>query len=378
MPVTGAATEPGGRTTTSIDRRKRLVLGISRGWAWVFLFSLVAFFAISVYITQDINFLNLRNTQLILSTIVSVLLMGLGQTFVIISGGIDLSVGWVMGLASVVSAKVTVELMAAGQDEVPAIAAGFVVALASAALVGLTSGIIIAKLRVPSFIVTLGMAFIVRGAALIVSGGNTVGGLPDGLRNFGNESLFYWTHGEGGGLAVLYRPDVAGDSLRSMDRVLPWPVLVTAVTVGVAMFLLHKTQFGRHTYAIGGNREASVRAGVPADRMTILIFMLSAITAGMAGILYTARFSGGSAIAGDPLLLNSIAAVIIGGVSMFGGRGNIVGTVIGSLIIAILVTGLIMLQVDPFWQWVVVGIVVILAVVIDQARDLVVGRAESQ
>jgi ribose transport system permease protein len=112
--------------------------------------------------------------------------------------------------------------------------------------------------------------------------------------------------------------------------------------------------------------------------MTILIFMLSAITAGMAGILYTARFSGGSAIAGDPLLLNSIAAVIIGGVSMFGGRGNIVGTVIGSLIIAILVTGLIMLQVDPFWQWVVVGIVVILAVVIDQARDLVVGRAESQ
>ncbi|HZW01547.1 MAG TPA: ABC transporter permease, partial [Candidatus Deferrimicrobium sp.] len=285
---------------------------------------------------------------------------------------------WVMGLASVVSAKVTVELIAAGQEEVPAIAAGFVVALASAALVGLTSGLIIAKLRVPSFIVTLGMAFIVRGAALIVSGGNTVGGLPDGLRNFGNESLFYWTHGEGGGLAVLYRPDVAGDSLRSMDRVLPWPVLVTAVTVGVAMFLLNKTQFGRHTYAIGGNREASVRAGVPADRMTILIFTLSAITAGMAGILYTARFSGGSAIAGDPLLLNSIAAVIIGGVSMFGGRGNIIGTVIGSLIIAILVTGLIMLQVDPFWQWVVVGIVVILAVVIDQARDLVVGRAESQ
>ena len=378
MPVTGVATEPGGRTTTSTDRRKRLVLGISRGWAWVFLFGLIAFFSISVYLTQDINFLNLRNTQLILSTIVSVLLMGLGQTFVIISGGIDLSVGWVMGLASVVSAKVTVELMAAGQEEVPAIAAGFVVALASAALVGLTSGLIIAKLRVPSFIVTLGMAFIVRGAALIVSGGNTVGGLPDGLRSFGNESLFYWTHGEGGGLAFLFRPEVSGESLRSMDRLLPWPVLVTAITVGVAMFLLHKTQFGRHTYAIGGNREASVRAGVPADRLTILIFMLSATTAGLAGILHTARFSGGSAIAGDPLLLNSIAAVIIGGVSMFGGRGNIIGTVIGSLIIAILVTGLIMLQVDPFWQWVVVGIVVILAVLIDQARDLVVGRAESQ
>jgi ribose transport system permease protein len=378
MPVTGAAAEPATRPSASSDRRKRLVLGISRGWAWVFLFGLIAFFATSVYITQDINFLNLRNTQLILSTIVSVLLMGLGQTFVIISGGIDLSVGWVMGLASVVSAKVTVELMATGVGEVPAIGVGFAAALAAAALVGLISGLIIAKLRVPSFIVTLGMAFIVRGAALIVSGGNTVGGLPDGLRSFGNESLFYWTHGDGGGLAVLFRPEVSGESLRSMDRLLPWPVLVTAVTVGVAMFLLHKTQFGRHTYAIGGNREASVRAGVPADRLTILIFTLSAFTAGMAGILHTARFSGGSAIAGDPLLLNSIAAVIIGGVSMFGGRGNIIGTVIGSLIIAILVTGLIMLQVDPFWQWVVVGIVVILAVLIDQARDLVVGRAESQ
>jgi ribose/xylose/arabinose/galactoside ABC-type transport system permease subunit len=378
MPVTAAAAEPRDVSSATSDRRKRLILAISRGWAWVFLFGLILFFTVSISITADINFLNLRNTQLILSTIVSVLLMGLGQTFVIISGGIDLSVGWVMGLASVVSAKVTVELMAGGLGEVPAIGAGFMVALAAAAFVGLISGLIIAKLRVPSFIVTLGMAFIVRGVALIISGGQTVSGMPEGLRNLGNESLFYWTHGEGGGLAVLFRPDVSGDALRTMDRLLPWPVVVTAVTVGIAMFLLHKTQFGRHTYAIGGNREASVRAGVPADRTTILVFTLSAFTAGMAGILYTARFSGGSAIAGDPLLLNSIAAVIIGGVSMYGGRGNVIGTVIGALIIAILVTGLIMLQVEPFWQWVVVGIVVILAVLIDQARDLVIGRAESQ
>jgi ribose/xylose/arabinose/galactoside ABC-type transport system permease subunit len=375
--VTGATAETTAGPSRS-DTRRRLVLAISRAWAWVFLFGLLAFFSISVWITQEINFLNLRNIQLILSTIVSVLLMGLGQTFVIISGGIDLSVGWVMGFASVVSAKVTVELVKGGTEEVFAIVAGFAAALALASLIGLVSGTIIAKLRVPSFIVTLGMAFIVRGLALIVSGGNTVGGLPDAMRAFGNEGLLYYTHGEGGGLSFLVRPNVSGEALRSMDRLLPWPVVVTAVTVGVAMFILHKTQFGRHTYAIGGNREASVRAGVPADRLTILIFMLSAFTAGMAGALHTARFSGGSAIAGDPLLLNSIAAVIIGGVSMFGGRGNIIGTVIGSLIIAILVTGLIMLQVDPFWQWVVVGIVVILAVLIDQARDLVVGRAESE
>jgi ribose transport system permease protein len=180
------------------------------------------------------------------------------------------------------------------------------------------------------------------------------------------------------GLSFLIKPDISREALTRLDRIFAWPVVVTAVAVLVAMFLLHKTQFGRHTYAIGGNREASVRAGVPADRMTILIFMLSAFTAGLAGILYTARFSGGSSIAGDPLLLSSIAAVIIGGVSMFGGRGNIMGTVIGALIIAILITGLVMLQVQPFWQYVVIGIVVIMAVLIDQARDLIVGRAEAE
>jgi ribose transport system permease protein len=362
----------------SNETRRRLVLGVSRAWAWVFLFGLIAFFSLSIWFREEINFLNLRNTQLILSTIVSVLLMGLGQTFVIISGGIDLSVGWVMGFASVLSAKMVTIMVDAGYGAAPAIAGGFAVALAACTVVGTISGIIIAKLRVPSFIVTLGMAFVVRGLALIVSGGQTIGGMPAAMRDFGNESLLYWVHGEGGGLSILSKPEVTGAALRSLDRILPWPVVITAITVAIAVFLLHKTQFGRHTYSIGGNREASVRAGVPADRQTIKIFALSAFTAGLAGCLHTARFSGGSAIAGDPLLLNSIAAVIIGGVSMYGGRGNVMGTVIGSLIIAILVTGLIMLRVEPFWQWVVVGIVVIMAVLIDQARDLVVGRAESQ
>jgi ribose transport system permease protein len=239
---------------------------------------------------------------------------------------------------------------------------------------GLINGVIIAKLRVPSFIVTLGMSFVARGTALIVSGGNVVGGLPEGMRTFGNESLVYVVSGEGGGVSFLLKPEASGEALQ---RFFTWPMVVTAVTVGIALFVLNRTQFGRHTYAIGGNREASVRAGVPADRMTIMIFTLSAFTAGLAGVLHTARFSGGSGIAGDPLLLSSIAAVIIGGVSMFGGRGNITGTIIGSLIIALLITGLTMLQVDPFWVFIVTGVVVILAVLIDQARDLIVGRAET-
>jgi ribose/xylose/arabinose/galactoside ABC-type transport system permease subunit len=378
--VTGAAETELELPAAKLAPHKRIVLAISRVWAWVFLIGLILFFTVSVSITSDgvINFLSLRNSQNILGNIVSVLLMGLGQTFVIISGGIDLSVGWVMGLASVTSAKATVALVDAGIGEELAIPMAFGAGLVAAMIFGLISGTIIAKLRVPSFIVTLGMSFVARGAALIASGGNVVGGQPPGMRTFGNESLLYVVSGEGGGISLLVKPDVAGEALQRLDRVFTWPMVVTAITVAIAIFLLRRTQFGRHTYAIGGNREASVRAGVPADRMTIMLFTLSSFTAGLAGVLHTARFSGGSSIAGDPLLLSSIAAVIIGGVSMFGGRGNVVGTVIGALIIALLITGLTMLQVDPFWVFIVTGIVVILAVLIDQARDLIVGRAESQ
>lgn len=361
------------------DTGRRMILAISRVWAWVFLAGLIAFFTVSVSITSDgvISFLSIRNAEITLMTITAVVLMGLGQTFVIISGGIDLSVGWIMGLSSVVSAKVMVGVVEAGGDQWVGVAAGFLVALLVAALFGATSGTIIARLGVPSFIVTLGISFVARGVALIVSGGNVVSGLPPAARDLGNEALIYYVPGEGGGVSILTKPDVAGDALRGMERVLQWPVVITGIVVLLGAFALARTQFGRHTYAIGGNRMAALRAGVPVDRMTVLIFTLSAVTAGLAGCLYTARFAGGSAIAGEPLLLNSIAAVIIGGVSMFGGRGNVVGTVIGSLIIAILVTGLIMLGVDPFWQFIVIGIVVILAVLIDQARDLVAGRAET-
>ena len=284
-----------------------------------------------------------------------------------------------MGLASVVGAYVARDLHAGGVGDVPTIAVAFAVGIAVAMVVGLINGVTVAKLKVPAFIVTLGMSFVARGVALLVSGGNVVGSQPPGMRTFGNESLMYYVAGqEQGGLHFLFKPELAGEALRGLDRIFSWPVVVTAIVVAVAMFILHRTQPGRHTYAVGGNKQASLRAGVPVDKLTIMIFVGSAMTAGIAGVLHTARFSGGSSIAGEPLLLSSIAAVIIGGVSMFGGRGNIMGTVIGALLIAVLITGLVMLNVEPFWQFIVIGIVVILAVLIDQARDLVIGRAESQ
>jgi ribose/xylose/arabinose/galactoside ABC-type transport system permease subunit len=358
--------------------QKQFILLFSRVWAWVFLAGLVVFFAASVSIQShgDVNFLTIRNSQNILMAIVPVLLMGLGQTFVVIAAGIDLSVGWIMGLSSVVSALAIVALIDKGMYEPLAIAIGCLAGVVAAMVPGLINGIIIAKLRIPSFIVTLGMSFIARGVAFLISGGNVVGGQPQGVRDLGNESLLYLISGSNGGLYFLRPPPVSGEALRQLDRILQWPVVITFILLLIMLFVLHKTQCGRHVYAIGGNREAALRAGIPVDRHVMVLYTLSAATAGIAGVLSTARFSGGSSIAGDPLLLSSIAAVIIGGVSMFGGEGSVSGTLIGALIIAVMTTGLVMLNVQPFWQYIVVGVVVILAVLIDQARDLVIGRME--
>jgi len=353
---------------------RRLLLLTSRLWAWVFLALLILFFVVMVPLFSGISFLSVRNSQNILIAIVPVLLLGLGQTFVIISAGIDLSVGWVMSLASVLSALALRNSFNAGVPLPFAVILGFLAAVFGAGAVGFVNGVIIAKLKVPAFIVTLGSSFIVRGLALLWSENTTVVGLPDGVRAYGNEALFYSIRGDHGGFYIFSPPTLTGDKLRQMDRILSWPVVVTIVVVAIAMFVLHRTQFGRYTYAIGGNMQAALRAGIPVDRHIIKLYTLSAVTAGIAGFLSTLQFTAGSASIGDPLLLSSIAGVIIGGVSLFGGAGTIIGTVIGALIIAVLTTGLVMLNVQAFWQFIVVGAVVIIAVLIDQSRDLIVGR----
>lgn len=370
--ATPAAPEP------RLSADKRFVLLASRLWAWVFLALLIVFFIIAVPLAGGATFLTLRNSQNILVAITPVLLLGLGQTFVIISAGIDLSVGWVMSLASVLSAHAIRASYNAGAPLFVAASLGFLAAVAGAAGVGLVNGLIIAKLKVPAFIVTLGTSFIVRGMALLFSENTTVIGLPAAIRDYGNESLFYVVHGEAGGFFALQRPEVTGAMLRQMDRIFTWPVVITAIVVIICMFLLKRTQFGRHTYAIGGNLQAALRTGIPVDRHIIKLYMLSSATAGIAGFLSTLRFTAGSAVIGDALLLSSIAAVIIGGVSLFGGAGSITGTVIGSLIIAVLTTGLVMMNVQAFWQFIVVGAVVIIAVLIDQSRDLILGRRGSR
>ena len=282
-----AAAAPSGATTKS----RQFILTLSRFWAWVFLGLMILFFVVTVPLVSSgsVNFLSIRNSQNILVAIVPVLLLGLGQTFVIIGAGIDLSVGFMMSFASVLSALAIRGTFNAGVPLFPAVVVGFVASIAGPAFVGFLQGSIIAKLKVPAFIVTLGGSFIMRGVALLMSENTTVIGLPQGIRSYGNEALIYLVRGYGGGVYFLSPPEVSGDLLRSMDRILAYPVLVTAVIVAITAFVLRKTQFGRFTYAIGGNMEAALRAGIPVDRHVIALYMLSASTAGIAGFLSTLR-----------------------------------------------------------------------------------------
>ena len=322
------------------SKGRQVLATLASIWAWLFLFLLLAFFEAWARIVYGSSFLfNAFNVQSIAVFTVAPLLLAIGETFVIIAGGIDLSVGFIMGLAAVVMAQAT-RLVEPSIGPLAAFAFGTAAAMAAAALPGLVNGVVISRLRVPAFIGTLGMYGVARGAGFLAAGGTTV---PV------NNAALVWL-GTGEVLGV------------------PAPVLVTLAVVGFLHYLLSQTRFGQYTYAIGGNRQAALRAGINVGRHTLLLYTLAALCAGVSGIIYTGRFSAGAAQAGEPLLLDSIAAVVIGGASLFGGSGTIIGTLIGALIIAVIQYGLVFVNVEPFWQFIAVGIVIVISVLVDQSR----------
>ena len=341
---------------------------VSRGWSWLFLLVLIIFFSIFGQ-----GFLDIFNFQTIGADMALVLIMALGQTFVILSGGIDLSQGFVMGMASVAAALV-MNRLAGSAPLVLVVLAGAAVGLIVGLIPGLINGLIIARLRVPSFIVTLGMYGIARGAGFILSGGQPVSISTNGVGQIGNGYLLYLL--PDGRFSFFHLPsNLQAVRPSQIVQLLPFPLIVLVIVALICGWLLSQTRFGRHTYAVGGSGEAARRAGIPVTRHTVLIYVLSALLASLAGVLYTLRFSNGAADVGDPLLLTSIAAVIIGGASLFGGEGTILGTVIGALIISIIQNGLIFLGINPFWQFIAVGAVIILAVLVDQAKKQLIERS---
>ncbi|MEM7735019.1 MAG: ribose ABC transporter [Deinococcota bacterium] len=339
-------------TQTRPSTLRRVVSFLAAAWSWLFLVFILIFFEVWARASFGNTFLGrISNVQSILLAATQILLLAVGLTFVIISAGIDLSIGFTTGLAAVTMAVVIRGLMAAGWNAPLSFSVGVLAAVALSLVPGLINGWMIARLNVPSFIGTLGMFGIARGCAFLIAGGATVSIRNTVARNFGNGYVF----------------------VREGQDILPIPVAMAIVITLILHYVLSSTKFGLYTYAMGGNFQAAVRAGVNTRRHTIILYMLSAFTAGLAGLVYTGRFSAGAADAGEPSLLYAVAAVFIGGASLTGGSGTITGTVIGSLIIAVIQFGLVFINVPPYWQFIAVGLVIIIAVLIDQSKHRLAG-----
>jgi ribose transport system permease protein len=273
---------------------------------------------------------------------VEYLLLALGQTFVIATAGIDLSDGAILGFSAMLSAVVMRDMLNGHVGAWVVTVIGCLVAVAVGTAIGALNGLLVTKAKLTPFIVTLGMLGMATGGTYLLDNGNQVSTLPSQIGTLGQTIWF------GGWLPAI--------------------VVVAIVFTVICWLLLSRTRFGLHTYVIGSNQVAGQRAGVKVQRHLVKVYALSGFLAGVAGIMVTARFSVATPIAGANDELDAIAAVVIGGASLFGGTGSIFGTLIGTLIISILVTGLVLLNVEPFWQQVAVGAVLIVAVLLDQVR----------
>jgi ribose transport system permease protein len=303
-------------------------------WILGVLVIIIAFFSI----TAGSKFLSTSNFSLISQNIAVWAVIGVGMTFVIITGGIDLSVGSVLVFSSVIAAEVMLKI---GGDSWGVTGIGILAALVSGAAWGVLNGVLIAKAKIPPLIVTLGSLSIALGLAQVITHGIDVRSVPEALTDFNTY------------IKILGIPS------------LPFVALITVIIGGI---VLHRTKFGRYTYAIGSNELSARRVGINVDRHLILVYGLSGLMAGLGAVLALAQF-GTTTIAGQSLTnLNVIAAVVIGGTSIFGGEGSIFGTVVGLFIPAVLQAGFVIIGVEAFWQGVAVGSVLVAAVFVDQSR----------
>ena len=278
------------------------------------------------------NFLTAGNIVNILRQSSINIVLATGMTFVILTGGIDLSVGSILGVSAVVALLVSL-LPALSWADVPA-------ALLAGLLLGLVNGAIITFLDVPPFIVTLGSLTALRGLAFLVAKGTTL---------INRDINFAWVG-------------------NTYIGPIPWLVIIALLTVIASWFVLRQTVLGVQIYAVGGNERAARLTGIKVNRVLLFVYGISGLLAGLAGIMSASRLYSASGILGQGYELDAIAAVILGGTSFTGGIGTIGGTLLGALIIAILNNGLTLLNLSYFWQLVVKGLVIILAVVIDRLR----------
>ena len=300
---------------------------------------LAMFIFLTVFPTTRSTFLTPKNMFNILRQNASNLFLATGMTMVIILGGIDLSVGSVIALSGVVAAGCVVNF---GLPE----AVGFIAAVAVGAVVGLFNGFIICKTDIPPFIVTLASMNITKGIALVLTGGAPIRCMTDAFKFPG---------------AGYVGP-------------VPTPVILMIVIFVIAALMINKTQLGRHIYAVGGNVQAAKFSGISVEKVKFIVYSYTGLMAGIAGVVIASRLYSGQPTAGDGAEMDAIASVVVGGTSMSGGSGRIGGTLIGVLIIGVLNNGLNLMGVDSNFQYIVKGLVILLAVYVDFLRNKKAGR----
>ncbi len=351
--------------TSSLNIRiekSKLFKVIARNWAFCFLLSFIVLFSFT-----GKGFLSITNFQNIIHLSVIAILMATAETFVIISGGIDLSIGFIMGLSSVTAGKI-IQIMSTSGNYSPGLSIfiGITIALVISLIPGFFSGIMIAHFKVPPFIATLGMWGITNGIALKICKGFPVAMLPDSLTRIGNGYIFYIKPGERVHFFGL-PAGVGNDQIRTYLRLIPNSFIFLIIIILLMWHLLKNTKFGQHTYAIGGNEDAAVRSGIAVKKHIIKIYVLSSFIAGIAGVFNVFQTGIGNFTPfGAMYELFAVAAVVIGGASLMGGKGRIIASIIGVFLIAVLENGLLISGIEPFYRFIAVGLLLILAVIIDE------------
>ncbi|MEZ5705709.1 MAG: ABC transporter permease [Burkholderiaceae bacterium] len=283
---------------------------------------------------QSERFLSLQNFSLILQQVMVVGTIAIGQTLIILTAGIDLSCGMIMALGSIVMTKVAADY---GLSAPLAIGLG----IGATALLGLTNGLLVTKAKLPPFIVTLGMLNIAFAITQLYSGSQTITEIPDGM---------LWL----------------GDSFRIGETNIVYGVILMLALYLITWLFLRDTAPGRHIYAVGNSPEATRLTGISTDRVLLGVYVLAGVFYGIASLLSVARIGAGDPNAGQTENLDAITAVVLGGTSLFGGRGIILGTLVGALIVGVFRNGLTLMGVSSVYQILVTGILVILAVMTDQ------------
>lgn len=319
-----------------------LVMTLLKGRTFIVLIVMLIFFSFTAK-----NFLTL-NTMLLIGKHVALYgILAIGMTYVIVTGGIDLSVGAIVGLAGMIAGGLLqngLTLKVFGVTLYFNVPMVMLITVLIGALIGVVNGLIITRFNVAPFIATLGMMYVARGFANIHSNGATYSDLK-GYEALGNQGFSF------------FGSSVAG---------IPVGLLILVVLAVVFSVLLKKTAFGWHVFSIGGNEKAAKLSGVKVNKVKILVYMISGICAAVVGVIASSQLAAAHPATGESWEMNAIASAVLGGTSMAGGVGTIGGTIVGAFVIGVINDGMVMCGVSEFWQMVIKGLVIVLAVIIDQ------------